>query len=422
MFIPLRVQSCYSMLESTIEVKALAKECARRGIPAVGMADRGNLFAAMAFSKACMDEGVQPVIGTMLPVVRTLPPGALRPGSRPPVDHLPLFAQNETGWKNLLALVSAAHLEGESELHQLSDRAEGLLALTGGADGALARLLAQGQVDEASALARRLKQLFGDRLYVEIARSGDRIEKASEQGLLELAYAHGLPLVATNPTRFLEPAGHSAHDVMLCISEGAYLESADRQRSNPRHYLPTEAEMAERFADLPEAFANTELVARRSAFALKKREPVLPKLVPDAEAEKAELDRLATAGLGRRLALIEADHGPYHDRLAFELKIIGDMGFAGYFLIVADFIRWAKAQGIPVGPGRGSGAGSAVAWALDITDLDPLALGLLFERFLNPERKSIPDFDIDFCETRREEVIRYVQQKYGREQVAQIIT
>jgi DNA polymerase-3 subunit alpha len=422
MFIPLRVQSCYSMLESTIEVKALAKECAKRGIPAVGMVDRGNLFAAMAFSRACLDEGVQPIIGTLLPVVRTLPPGALRPGARPPVDYLPLYAQNLKGWQNLLALVSASHLQGEAELDSLTGRTEGLLALTGGADGALARLLAEGQVDEAAALARRLKQLFGDRLFVEIARTGDRIEKASEAGLLELAHAHGLPIVATNPTRFLEPSGHSAHDVMLCISEGAYLESADRQRSNPRHYLPTEAEMAERFADLPEALAMTAHVAQRSAFALKKREPVLPKLVPDAEAEKAELERLATEGLERRLATISADHQPYRDRLAFELKIIGDMGFAGYFLIVADFIQWAKAQGIPVGPGRGSGAGSAVAWALRITDLDPLALGLLFERFLNPERKSMPDFDIDFCETRREEVIRYVQAKYGREQVAQIIT
>jgi DNA polymerase-3 subunit alpha len=422
MFIPLRVQSCFSMLESTIEVKALAKEAAKRGFPAIGLADRGALFAAMAFSKACMDEGVQPIIGTMLPVVRSLPPGVLRPGSRPPIDHLVLYAQNQTGWQNLLQLVSAAHMEGEGELDRLAGRTEGLLALTGGADGALARLLADGQTDEATALAKRLKQLFGDRLFVEIARTGDRIEQASEHGLLSLAHSEGLPIVATNPARFLEPAGHAAHDVMLCIAEGAYLETADRQRSNPRHYLPNAAEMAERFADLPEALAMTEHVARRSAFALKKRDPVLPKLVPDAEAEKAELVRLAEEGLRRRLSAISVDEQPYWDRLAFELKIIGDMGFSGYFLIVADFIQWAKAQGIPVGPGRGSGAGSAVAWALLITDLDPLALGLLFERFLNPERRSMPDFDIDFCETRREEVIRYVQQKYGREQVAQIIT
>ena len=411
------------MLESTIEVKALAQMCARRGFPAVGLADRGNLFAAMAFSKACLDVGVQPILGTMLPVVRTLPPGALRPGSRPPVDHLPLFAQNETGWQNLLRLVSAAHMEGESELDALDDHSDGLIALTGGADGALARLLADGQSDEAEALARRLQQLFGDRLYIEIARSGDPVEQASEAGLLRLALALNVPIVATNPARFLEPDGHAAHDVMLCISEGQYLESAERRRSNPRHYLPQAREMATLFADLPEALAMTAHVARRSAFALGKRDPVLPKLVPDAAAEMATLRALAEEGLAKRLALIEGvDRQPYRERLDFELEIIGGMGFAGYFLIVADFIQWAKGEDIPVGPGRGSGAGSAVAWALSITDLDPLALGLLFERFLNPERKSMPDFDIDFCETRREEVIRYVQRKYGREQVAQIIT
>ena len=384
-----------------------------------------------------MEVGVQPILGTMLPVVRTVPAGALRPGSRAPVDHLVLLAQNETGWQNLLALVSAAHMEGEGELAGLAGRTEGLMALTGGADGALARLLAEGQVEEATALARRLQQLFGDRLFVEIARSGDPVEQGSEAGLLALARELNVPIVATNPARFLEPDGHAAHDVMLCISEGQYLESAERRRSNPRHFLPQAADMAKRFADLPEALAMTAHVARRSAFALTKRDPVLPKLVADAEAEKTVLRELAEAGLAKRLAAlsgVDAAAGvtagaaaglevqAYHDRLAFELGIIGDMGFAGYFLIVADFIQWAKGEGIPVGPGRGSGAGSAVAWALRITDLDPLALGLLFERFLNPERKSMPDFDIDFCETRREEVIRYVQRKYGREQVAQIIT
>ena len=423
MYIPLRVQSSFSMLESTIDLKALAKAAANAGLPAVGLADRGNLFGAMAFSKACMDAGIQPVIGTMLPVVRDMRPGTLRPGSRPPIDHLVLFARNADGWANLLQLVSAAHMDGEAPLEALEGKTDGLLCLTGGADGALARLFADGQEDEAQALAQRLAGLFGDRLYVEISRTGDRVEQGSELPLIRLAHAEGLPLVATNPARFLDPDGYSAHDVMLCISEGAYLETADRRRSNPRHYLVGAKDMAERFHDLPEALAMTEHVARRTAFALKKRDPVLPKLVPDAEAEKAELGKLAEAGLRARLDGMQVeDEAPYWDRLAFELGIIGQMGFSGYFLIVADFIQWSKEQGIPVGPGRGSGAGSAVAWALRITDLDPLALGLLFERFLNPERKSMPDFDIDFCETRREEVIRYVQRKYGREQVAQIIT
>ena len=423
MFVPLRVQSCYSMLESSIEVKQLAKECARRGIPAVALADRGNLFAAMAFSKACLEQGVQPILGTMLPVVRTMAAGSLKPGATAPVDHLVLLAQNETGWQNLLALVSKTHLEGAGERASLAGRTDGLLALTAAADGALARLVAQGQMAEAEAQVAQLQALFGDRMFIEIARTGDPVETASEHGLLHLAHQRGVAIVATNPACFLEPAGHEAHDVMLCIAEGSYLETADRRRSNPQHYLPTAAQMATRFADLPEALANMALVARRSAFALKKRDPVLPKLVPDAGAERAALQQMARAGLERRLAVLpDVDHRAYHERLDFELEVIAGMGFAGYFLIVADFIQWAKGQGIPVGPGRGSGAGSVVAWALSITDLDPLALGLLFERFLNPERKSMPDFDIDFCETRREEVIRYVQGKYGRAQVAQIIT
>ncbi len=422
-YIPLRVQSCFSMLDSTIEVKALAKACRARGLPAIGLTDRGNLFAAMAFSNACMDVGVQPVIGTLLPVVRDMPPGSLRPGAKPPVDHLVLFARDSGGWQNLLSLVSDAHLKDPGTLDRLAGRTEGLIALTAGPDGALARLLAEGQAEEADSLARRLQALFADRLYIEISRTADPVETASEEGLIDLAHALGTPLVATNPARFLEPGGHAAHDVMLCIAEGQYLESADRRRSNPQHYLASAEEMAARFADLPEALEMTAHVARRTAFALKKRDPVLPKLVADPEAEKATLRTLAEEGLAARLAdLPGTDPAPYHARLDFELDIIGRMGFAGYFLIVADFIHWAKGQGIPVGPGRGSGAGSAVAWALRITDLDPLALGLLFERFLNPERMSMPDFDIDFCETRREEVIRYVQQKYGREQVAQIIT
>ncbi len=423
-YVPLRVQSSFSMLESTIEVKGLGAQAAARGMPAVGLADRNNLFAAMAFSKECLKAGVQPVIGVLLPLMREAVAGAVaRPGQMPVVDYLPLYAQDERGWRHLLALVSASHLEGEGTLSRLEGRTDGLIALTGGAEGALCRLLAEGQDGEARRLAERLAGLFAGRLYMEVSRSGEAVEQASEPALLAMAHGMGLPLVATAPARFLEPRGHDAHDVMLCIADGTYLAATDRRRSNPMHWLAGAAEMAERFADLPEALAMTGHVAQRTAFAVSRRDPVLPKLVPDPEAEKAELKRLAEAGLEARLAASRGlDPGPYRERLAFELRIIGDMGFAGYFLIVADFIDWAKGQGIPVGPGRGSGAGSAVAWALRITDLDPLALGLLFERFLNPERRSMPDFDIDFCETRREEVIRYVAARYGRDQVAQIIT
>ncbi|QMW23996.1 DNA polymerase III subunit alpha [Sandaracinobacteroides saxicola] len=423
-FVPLRAQSCYSMLDSTIEPKALAKACAKMGMPAVALCDRANLFAAMEFSDACLKEGVQPIIGVALPLLRG---GEARPGARAVIDWLPLLAQDEAGYANLLALVSAAHLAGEGEvalpLGALEGRTAGLIALTGGADGALARLLAEGQDAAAADYADALERLFPGRLYVEISRSGEALESASEAGLLDLAYARDLPLVASNVARFLEPAGHEAHDVMLCIADGAYVESDERRRSNPEHWLKPADVMARLFADLPEALANTLVVARRCAVAAPERKPILPRLVPDRAAEDARLAEEARAGLAARLAVVRpADAAPYEERLAFELGVIAGMGFSGYFLIVADFIGWAKARGIPVGPGRGSGAGSVVAWALLITDLDPLEHGLIFERFLNPERVSMPDFDIDFCETRRGEVIDYVQARYGRDHVAQIIT
>ncbi|MFQ3596637.1 MAG: DNA polymerase III subunit alpha, partial [Sphingomonadaceae bacterium] len=424
MYVPLRVQSCFSILESTIDPKALAKKVAALGLPAVALADRANLFAAMSFSSACLGEGVQPIIGALLPVVRPVADGALRAGQAAPVDWLPLFAQGEEGYTNLLALVSAAHLEADGDpalsLARLEGRTAGLLALTGGADGALARLAAEGQRFEA--MGETLLRLFGDRLFVEIGRSGNDVEERAEDALVAWADAKGLPIVGTAMARFLSPSEHEAHDVMLCIGAGAYLESEDRPRSNPQQYLLDFEAFAARFADLPDAIANSWLFAQRTAFAVGRRDPVLPRLVDDPDAERATLDRMAEEGLAARLAGKDLDPAPYRERLAHELAIIHGMGFSGYFLIVADFIQWARRQGIPVGPGRGSGAGSVVAWALAITDLDPLQFGLLFERFLNPERRSMPDFDIDFCETRRDEVIRYVQQKYGAAQVAQIIT
>jgi DNA polymerase-3 subunit alpha len=422
----LRAQTCYSILDSTIEPRKLARAAAERGIPAVALTDRGVLHAAMGFSAACLEVGVQPIVGVLLPVVRPVPDGRLRPGQGAPVDWLPLLVQDEEGHANLLSLVSEAHLSPASlegpalALDRLSGRTAGLLALTGGADGACARLAAEGQ--EFADVGERLLALFRDRLVVEIGRSGEPIEAQSEDALLDWAEARGLPIVGTSVAKFLEPDDHLAHDVMLCIAEGAYLESVDRRRSNPEQSLLDPEAFAARFSDLPEAVANTLMVARRSAFACGRRAPVLPKLVADEAEERETLDRLAEDGLARRLERMDGDPGPYRERLAYELSVIHRMGFSGYFLIVADFIGWAKARGIPVGPGRGSGAGSVVAWALRITDLDPLRFGLLFERFLNPERRSMPDFDIDFCETRRDEVIRYVQEKYGRDRVAQIIT
>ena len=431
-FVPLRNFSCYTMLDGAIEPKAIVERAAKLGFPAAALTDRNGLYAAMAFSDAAQKKGLQPIIGAMLAVAR---PGQPE-GAAPVLDWLALYAQDEGGYARLCALVSEAHLERPADqpphvtLDALEGRTDGLLALTAGGEGALARLYAEDQPARAGDYADQLQRLFGDRLYIELVRRGDAVEEASEAALIDLAYARDLPLVATNPCCFGEASFGDAHDVMLCIASSSYVESEDRPRSSPDAWLKPADAMRALFADLPEAIANTLVVAQRCAVAAPSRKPILPSLAGDREGEAALLREQARTGLTARLDRIEAlgkaGEGdwrePYRDRLEFELDVIIQMGFPGYFLIVADFIQWAKGNDIPVGPGRGSGAGSVVAWALTITDLDPLQLGLLFERFLNPERVSMPDFDIDFCETRRGEVIRYVQDKYGRDQVAQIIT
>ncbi|WP_027442135.1 DNA polymerase III subunit alpha [Erythrobacter cryptus] len=423
-FVPLRVFSSYSMLEGAIDPKAIARLARERGFPAIAICDRNGLYAAMAFAAACKSEGVQPIIGALLGVAREEGGAA--------IDHLPLYAKDEAGYANLCHLVSRAHLDRPLEraphvtLADLEGRSEGLIALTGAEEGALTRLLAEGQHEAAARLAERLMQLFPGRLYVELARHGDPVCARAEEALIDLAYARDLPLVATNPANFAEPQMHAAHDAMLCIAHSTHLEAEERVRSNPQAFVKSAAMMEELFADLPEAIANTLVIAQRCAVAPPYRKPILPSLAGDQAGEARMLAEDARRGLEARLAaypdLSEEERRAYFDRLAFEVEVITKMGFPGYFLIVADFIKWAKQQGIPVGPGRGSGAGSLVAWALTITDLDPIRLGLLFERFLNPERVSMPDFDIDFCETRRGEVIRYVQAKYGADHVAQIIT
>ncbi|MFL6727270.1 MAG: DNA polymerase III subunit alpha [Sphingomicrobium sp.] len=420
-FVPLRVFSSFTMLEGAMEPKTVAERAAKLGFPAIAITDRNGLYGVMPFSEACFGKGVQPIIGAMLAVAR---PAEI--GGQDTIDWLALLAQDEEGYSNLCKLVSAAHLnrpveqEPHVEFSRLDEFSGGLIVLTAGREGALARLLADGQQPKVEAYLDRLQQLFPDRLYIELSRRHDPIEEASEAGLIDLAYARDLPLVATNPAAYPDPAFHAAHDAMLCIANSAYVESAERPSSSPDDWLKDGEAMAKLFADVPEALANTAVIARRCAVAAPQRKPILPRLGDD---EDEQLRRDAHAGLRDRLQGRNGDDRQrYLERLDYELDVITGMGFAGYFLIVADFIKWAKANDIPVGPGRGSGAGSVVAWALTITDLDPIALDLLFERFLNPERVSMPDFDIDFCETHRDEVIRYVQQKYGRDKVAQIIT
>jgi DNA polymerase III subunit alpha len=427
-FVPLRVFSAYTMLEGAIEPKAIGKYAKGLGFPAIAITDRNGLYGVMPFEDGCRATGVQPIMGLMLAVAR---PPELN-GGKPERDWLALYAQDQAGYENLCRLTSKAHLDHANDAEpqvsfaDLQAHSVGLIALTAGGEGGLARLFANGQLDAANSYCDRLQALFADRLYVELARRGDATEEAAEDALIALAYARDLPLVATNPASYAEPDFFEAHDAMLCIADGAYVESDERRRSSRQIWIKTGQQMAELFADLPEALANTAVVAQRCAVGAPRRDPILPSIAGDREAEALQLIADAKAGLEERLAvagITDADaRKPYFERLDFEAKIINDMGFSAYFLIVADFIKWAKSQDIAVGPGRGSGAGSVVAWALTITDLDPLQFGLLFERFLNPERVSMPDFDIDFCETRRGEVIRYVQQKYGNGQVAQIIT
>ncbi len=411
------------MLEGAIDPKALAKLAKERGFPAIAICDRNGLYGAVAFAGACKDEGIQPIIGALV--------GVARPDSDA-IDHLPLFAQDDAGYLNLCHLVSKAHLDRPVELvphvslDDFAGHTDGLIALTGASEGALTRLLAEGQRDHAARYVERLEALFPGRLYVELARRGNEIEIAAEEALIELAYARDLPLVATNPANFAEPGFAKAHDAMLCIAGSYKLEEEERPHTDPQAWVKSARMMEEIFEDLPEATANSLVIAQRCAYAPPYRDPILPSLAGDLEGEERMLREQSIKGLEARLEpyeeLTEDERAEYFARLDYEIGIINRMGFPGYFLIVADFIQWAKDNGIPVGPGRGSGAGSLVAWALTITDLDPIRLGLLFERFLNPERVSMPDFDIDFCETRRGEVIRYVQQRYGHDKVAQIIT
>ncbi|MFC7498032.1 DNA polymerase III subunit alpha [Enterovirga sp. GCM10030262] len=465
-YVPLRIFSCYTMLEGAIEPKAIAKQARRLDFPAAALTDRNGLYAAMAFTDACMETGVQPIVGTMLGIAR---PGGAE-GKPPVIDWLALYAQDETGYQNLCALVSAAHLDrpADEDAHvgfaALEGRTGKLIALTAGGEGALARLLAEEQADAAAVYLDRLEKLFPERLYIELCRRGMEVEQRAEAALVDLAYVRDLPLVATNPACFTDTAFHKAHDAMLCIAQSSQIDRDDRVKSSPEAWIKPAADMRKLFEDLPEAIENTSVIARRCAVGAPKRKPILPSLAGDIDAEAEQLRRDARAGLVARLERMGANLAPstagpepveglsssltrsneegqgfdklslngigdvppeyrvYFDRLDFEVDVIVRMGFPGYFLIVADFIKWAKENDIPVGPGRGSGAGSVVAWSLTITDLDPIRLGLLFERFLNPERVSMPDFDIDFCETRRGEVIRYVQQRYGADKVAQIIT
>ncbi|SPJ25364.1 DNA polymerase III subunit alpha [Palleronia abyssalis] len=429
-FIHLRTHSEYSLLEGAVRLKKLPGLVRDMGMPAIAVTDTDNMFCALEFSVGAMGAGIQPIIGCQVSVGYD---AEVQRGQVPVPAPVVLLAQSEAGYENLMKLNTILYMEGDRNwpqvsLDDLARHGDGLICLSGGPDGPVGRSLRAGHRDRAEALMTRLAAIYPDRLYVELQRhpgEGGALpeaERLTERGHVEMAYAMGLPLVATNDVYFPKPDMYEAHDALICIADGAYVDQNEaRRRLTPQHYLKTPSEMCALFADLPEATENTVEIARRCSFAAYRRDPILPRFADD---EVEELRRQAKEGLEARLAVIPhaTSVETYKERLDFELGIIEGMGFPGYFLIVADFIKWAKENDIPVGPGRGSGAGSLVAYALTITDLDPLRYSLLFERFLNPERVSMPDFDIDFCMDRREEVIRYVQEKYGRDKVGQIIT
>jgi DNA polymerase-3 subunit alpha len=428
-FVHLRVRSAYSLLEGAIKADKIPGLAKSAEMPAVALADRANLYGALEFSVVSKDAGVQPIVGCALPVVGI---GGCRPERWAKTPTIVLLAQSEKGYLNLSELSSLCYLESDGgddvsvAWEKVVERSEGLILLSGGVDGPVDPLMAAGKVAEGQAVLAEMARVFGDRFYIELQRHGLPAQAAAEGELVAYAYEHDVPLVATNDVYFAKQSMHEAHEALLCIADGAFISQDERRRVTSEHWFKPASDMRALFADLPEACDNTLDIARRCAFMVKKRDPILPRFnTGGGRSEAEELAHQAREGLKARIAGGQANAASveeYEARLDREIGIITQMGFPGYFLIVSDFIKWAKAHDIPVGPGRGSGAGSLVAYSLTITDLDPLRYSLLFERFLNPERVSMPDFDIDFCQERREEVISYVQQYYGRDRVAQIIT
>ena len=442
-FIHLRVHSAYSLLEGALPLGKVVGHAVKDEAPAIAVADSNNLFGALEFAQKATKDGVQPIIGCQVDVDFAEAPDSSQRGPVWKQAHelypVVLIAATEDGYANLVRIISRMYLStpnGEpihAKREWLSTLSDGIICLTGGPRGPIGAAIKSDHQVQAESRLLGLREIYRDRLYVEIERLAG-YDRLVEAATIDLAYRHHLPLVATNEAFFPARADFEAHDALIAIAEGSVVAEDNRRRLTPDNFLKSQKEMAEIFADLPEAIDNTVEIARRCSYYPKNRKPILPRFagaeVADAEAaERAEGDELARQareGLAERIATRGIYPGfteeQYRERLEFEIGIIQRMKFPGYFLIVADFIKWGKLQGIPVGPGRGSGAGSLVAYALTITDVDPLRFSLLFERFLNPDRVSMPDFDIDFCQDRREEVIRYVVDKYGRDQVGQIIT
>jgi DNA polymerase-3 subunit alpha len=431
-FVHLRLHTEYSLLDGIVRVPELMTAVAAAGMPAVALTDQSNLFAMVKFYKEAQSAGIKPLIGVDAWI--------REPGERALPSRIVFLCQNLAGYRHLTQLVTRSYLEGQQRGAPMLERSwinremlEGLIVLSGGFEGDIGRCLARGRDDEAERCLTRWQELCGDRFYLEVQRTGRAGEQVCSEAALELAHSRGVAAVATNDVRFLTRAEFEAHEARVCIHDGEQLGNASRvRRYSEEQYLKSPAEMAQLFNDAPALLANTVEIAKRCSLEIRLGASMLPAYpVPAGSTTEDFLRSESKRGMNARLAATAAlsAAGPaaaasagYAARLDLELGVICAMGFAGYFLIVADFIRWARENGVPVGPGRGSGAGSLVAYALGITDLDPIEHDLLFERFLNPERVSMPDFDVDFCMEGRDRVIEYVANKYGRDRVSQIIT
>ncbi|HZE43326.1 MAG TPA: DNA polymerase III subunit alpha [Steroidobacteraceae bacterium] len=427
-FVHLRLHTEYSLVDGIVRVPELMAAVAAGRMPAVALTDQSNLFAMVKFYKEAQAAGIKPLIGVDAWI--------REPGERAPPSRIVFLCQNLKGYRHLTQLVTRSYLEGQQRGAPMLERSwinsdvlQGLIVLSGGFEGDIGRCLARGRDDEAERCLERWQAFCGDRFYLEVQRTGRAGEQVCSEAAMELAQSRGVAAVATNDVRFLTRAEFEAHEARVCIHDGAQLGDVSRaHRYSEEQYLKSPAEMAGLFADAPELLANTLEIARRCSLEIRLGASMLPAYpVPSGSSTEEFLREESKRGLDIRVAAAPALAGTaavagYAARLDLELGVICAMGFAGYFLIVADFIRWARENGVPVGPGRGSGAGSLVAYALGITDLDPIEHDLLFERFLNPERVSMPDFDVDFCMEGRDRVIEYVANKYGRDRVSQIIT
>jgi DNA polymerase-3 subunit alpha len=427
-FVHLRLHTAYSLCEGAIKIKDLAKECVNKRFPAVAITDTNNMFGVLEFSMATAENGIQPIIGSLVNVKFS-----------DIVAPVVFIAKSDVGYKNLLKLMACFYIENKKHgkyitLDNLHAYNDGVITLSGGYGGPAGILLSQNDRDGASDFLNELSSIFKNRFYIEISRTGEPAEQQTENFFINYAFQNDIPIVATNEAFYLDKSMHMAHDALLCIAGGTYISVKERKRLSPEHYLKSSDEMFELFSDIKEAAFNTACIAQRCSFMPEKKGAVLPSFTNDSSTCEDEIiEEQALAGLKKLmhdevLSYKEnqnSDHkeieGKYLDRLKYELSVIKSMGFSGYFLIVSDFVKWAKINNIPVGPGRGSGAGSVVGWALYITGIDPVRYNLIFERFLNPDRISMPDFDIDFCQEGRDDVIRYVQSKYGSNRVAQII-